>query len=89
MKTETEKPTRLEFETFREPGRFVAEHLKQESPSCFNGTVAVRRWRVTIELVDEPSEVIVERIRKLRSETKNIHHFTPLRNEAAKYGADL
>lgn len=42
-------------------------------PFVFNGKVSVRQYKITIERVDEPEEVIVERLRKLKRESKNIH----------------
>lgn len=58
-------------------------------PSCFNGTVKVRKYRVTVELIDESDEVIAERIRKLWRECDNGHHRMPLKAAAAEYGVEL
>jgi len=43
-------------ETFFIPVRVSSDIQKR--PSCFNGMVRVRRYRITIEEIDEPVEVI-------------------------------
>lgn len=58
-------------------------------PQVGNGRVSVERFRITIEKVDEPPEVIHERIRKLWRTTSNHHHYDPLKHAAAKFGLDL
>ena len=77
------------FETFRNIGSCAIDGLTQKEPSCFNGSVSVVRYRVTIEVIKEPVEVLQERVRKLWRETKNMHHVGPLQNEAAKLGIEL
>lgn len=77
------------FETFRNPAGYSLMQLRQEEPSCFNGAVAVKRYRITAEEIQEPDEVIVERIRKLWRECSNHHHWDPLQRAAAKYGVKL
>jgi hypothetical protein len=77
------------IETFREIDDYQMRQLQQDEPDCFNRKVSVRKYRVTIELVDEPDEVICARIQKLWDECKNHHHWQPLKNEALKYGLVL
>lgn len=60
-----------------------------DKPSSFNGFVHVEKFRVTVERVEEPVEVIRERIAKLWAECKNHHQWLPLRGMAAKYGMEL
>ena len=71
-----------EFETFR-------PILKQKDPSCFNGMVRVRKYKVTVELIDEPLDVIHERIRVLKVMNPNHHNNRALQAEANKYGLEL
>lgn len=77
------------IETFRDPRGYWLRLLEQKEPSSFNGDVQVRKYRVTVELIDEPDEVIRERIQKLWDECENHHHWQPLKNEAKKYGLEL
>lgn len=77
------------FETFKEIRSFEIYNLTQKKPSCFNSMVRVRRYKVTVELVDEPKEVIQARIQKLYDETTNMHYREPLKVEAKKYGFEL
>lgn len=75
----------LVVETFARPtAPFV-----QAEPTSFNGIVRVRRYRVTIEVIDEPVEVIHARITKLWREGDNYHHSEPIKQVARKYGLTL
>lgn len=53
------------IETFRDVGPYEMSSLRQDQPTCFNGIVRVHRYRVTFERIDEPDEVIRDRILKL------------------------
>ena len=77
------------FETFTEIGGYTKRQLISEEPTCFNGLVRVRKYKITVELVDEPVEVIQARIKKMWDECKNHHHWLPLKAEAEKYGLEL
>jgi hypothetical protein len=77
------------IETFRDVGRYEIGQLKSAEPSCFNGYVRVTKYRVTVEVVDEPLEVVHERLRKLWRECDNMHHYHPLKNAAARFGLEL
>jgi hypothetical protein len=77
------------FETFRKIDAYHIGSLTQVAPDCFNQVVSVRKYRVTIEEIDEPDAVIIERIKKLWLETKNHHDWEPLKNEAKKVGLVL
>lgn len=84
-----EEPKTIVFETFRKIGTYQIGGLKDENPSCFNGNVAVRRYRVTIEEIQEPDDVIRARIQELWDECNNHHHWGPLRAAAKQYGLEL
>ena len=73
-----------QVETFCRPLR---PHVAAE-PSLIN-YVSIRKYRVTIELIDETDEVIHERIRLLWRRCDNYKHWYPLRAEAARYGLVL
>lgn len=78
----------LVFETFREFDSYSSMNLTQDKPSCFNSMVRVRKYRVTVELIDEPIDVIRARIQKLWDESRNIHHAEPLLKAAKQAGFD-
>ena len=63
--------------------------MTQSHPSCFNGVVSFKRYRVTVEEIEEPLEVYAERLRKLWRECDNHHHFDPIRGAAKQLGIDL
>ena len=78
-----------DFETFKIPNDFMIRNIEQDKPSCFNGKVSVRRYRIRIEEIDEPIEDIQARLIKLWENTTNHHHRQPLIAEAKKYGLDF
>jgi len=77
------------IETFRSIGDFELRNITQDKPSCFNGFVTVKKYRVTIEEIEEPKEVIAGRLQKLWDECANWHHHVPLKNAAKKIGYEL
>lgn len=77
------------FETFREIDDFAIINLTHKKPSCFNGIVRVIKYRITIEKIDEPIEIIKDRIQDLWDNCDNMHHRTPLTKTAKKYGLKL
>lgn len=77
------------FETFREVGSYTMSGLIQKEPSSFNGNVQIRKYKITIELIEEPHNVLCERLQKLWDECDNWHHWTPLKNVAKELGYEL
>jgi len=75
------------YETFNEP--WIPGLNIQRDPSCFNGRVMVRKYRVTIELIEEPREVIAARLQDLWERCTNSHQRNPLRCAAAEIGLEL
>ncbi len=89
-KKKTEAPLYpMVLETFRAPGAWGISQFRQDEPSCFNGIVNVRRYRITIEEISEDADAVVARIKKLWKESDNHHHSEPLRRAAAYYGIEL
>ena len=64
-------------------------NLTIKEPSRFNGIVSFRRWKITVEPVEESRDVLVERLTKLYRECDNIHHRAPLHRAAAEIGWNL
>jgi hypothetical protein len=85
----TEENSIISFETFRKIGAYEQGTLQSHKPSCFNYEVSIRKYRVTIEPVEEPNEVLAERLQKLWDECDNHHHWQPLRGAAAQIGYEL
>ncbi|KPK66753.1 MAG: hypothetical protein AMS21_00950 [Gemmatimonas sp. SG8_38_2] len=79
----------ISFETFKYPGEWALHALKQSEPNCFNGIVSVRKFRITVERIDEPDEVIRERLQKLWDKSNNSHDWGPLRAVAKEFGLKL
>lgn len=75
------------YESFLEPMAFNIS-IKEQA-SCFNGMVNVRKFRTTVEMIDEPLEIIQQRIQDLWDNSANHHDSLPLENTAKKYNYTL
>lgn len=64
----------------------AAERVK---PSIGNFEVFLRRYRITVELIDEPNDVIQERLRTLWRNTRNHHEREKLATVARKLSFKL
>lgn len=63
--------------------QFTGNH---SAPSSFNDSVTFRKYRVTVELIDEPVEILQERLEKLWADCDNHHQWMPLENAARSIG---
>lgn len=79
----------ISFETFRRIGSYEQSNLLSKEPSCFNGNVNIRKYKITIEPVEESNEILAERLQKLWDECDNHHHWTPLENASKQIGYEL
>ena len=76
-------------ETFHVPDAYTRGRVEQSEPSCFNGDVRVRRYRITFDLIDEPNEVLSARLQALWDASDNHHQWHPLRAAAEKIDYEL
>lgn len=76
------------IETFRKISDWDLRNIQYnaDKPDCFNGVVSIKRYKVTVELIEEPIEVYQERLEKLWVECDNWHHWNPLENAAKEIG---
>lgn len=87
--TTDKRPRLLSYEGF--DTRFVhsfgpREHWKlQEDPDCFNGQVRARRYRITIEAIEEDDDVVFERMQEMFDETNNMHTRDALMHHAKEH----
>lgn len=81
-------PYPLVIETYSVPWDLKRGHSINH-PSCFNGDVSITRYRITVERIDDPPEVLHERLRGLWRHTDNWHHRDPLRQAALRHGLEL
>ena len=79
----------VSFETFRKIGSYELMNLTSTEPTCFNGNVNIRKYKVTIELLEESNEVLAERLQNLWDNCDNYHHHNPLKFEANEIGYQL
>jgi hypothetical protein len=80
---------KIEFETFRSVGSYEISNLTKKHPSSINGNVEIHKYRVTIEVIEEPNEVLCERLQYLWDNCDNYHHWTPLHMTAKTLGYTL
>jgi len=76
------------YETYSPEVRLDQLYI-QPQPSAFNGAVRFRRYRVTVELIEETQVQLHARLQKLWEECDNHHMVPPLRAEAKKLGIEL
>jgi len=84
-----QEPKRLVLETFRQPGHFLLRGLEQEAYDVFNREVHVRRWRITVETIEETDDVIYARLLDLWERSANMHDWEPLQAAARALGREL
>lgn len=87
-KTKPEPPL-SEIETYRNPRGYWLNNLVRNEPSCVNSNIQIRRYRVTVTEIEEPKEVLIERLQKLWRTCDNTHHFQPMRYQAKQLGIEL
>jgi hypothetical protein len=78
----------LVMETFRPPYSEISS-LRRDEPACFNGMVHVQRYRITVELIDEPKEVLQERLEALMAQTTRLNSKKDIELEAKRLGIEL
>ena len=79
----------LSFETYDATISMYNGIRLDPEPSAFNGSVRVVRYRVTVEPIDDPPEVIAARLQKLWRECNNHHMWGPIAATAKRHGVDL
>lgn len=85
----SEQFQKVEFETLMPFAFYDRNRLEQKDPSCFNGVVRIRKYRVTVEEIAEPKEVLAARLQALWDECTNHHEVGPLRQAAKEIGYEL
>ena len=77
------------FETFRNMSEnYWKNSLKQDKPSSVN-SLSYRKYKVSIELIEETSEVLIERLLDLLSKTTNHYHASPIKSELRRLGYEI
>ena len=72
-----------EIETFRKDS---LSQFEDDEPSCFNGIVRVVKYKYTVEEIEEPKEVIHQRLQELWDYSDNHHDHMPLEGCASEHG---
>lgn len=82
------KPEPIVFETFTDIQRLVRQ-ATQDAPSHLNNEIRVQRYRVTVELIEEPDDVIRDRLLTLDAERGHVDKHRSIKAEAKRLGIDL
>lgn len=77
------------IETFRNPDGYWLNQIKQDEVSSFNGIIDIEKYRVTVEKIEEPIEVLQQRIQYLWDVCDNHHHVKPIRERAKELNYEL
>jgi hypothetical protein len=88
-KSKDKGPFKEEFETFKNINNIPLYHMCQDKPTCFNGTVSIRRYRVLIQEIMEPREVLQERLQALWETERNYLSIESMQAYAAELGMTL
>lgn len=79
----------MAIETFRDVSGYSLSSMRDDAPSCFNNSVNIHRYKITVELIDEPKEVLAARLQELWDKSGSHHDHTPLIVAAGKIGYAL
>lgn len=75
------------IETYGEPASYTIDRMTSSEPWAGNGYVQIERYRITVERIEEPREVLIERLRMLwRTSEPNHHSWDPMRAKARELG---
>ena len=75
------------IETYQHMDAWRLDQLVAGAPSCLNGEVRVSRYRITVEPIVEPTEVLAARVVHLwRTQRYNQHQTLVLRAAGKLYG---
>ena len=77
------------IEVFGLPNDRVLAQLGKTEPNVWNGEVSVKRYRITVEEIEEPAEVLKERLQALLKRRGHIDDVDAIRAEANRLGITL
>lgn len=80
---------KIVFETFKDvsSGYFINQ-LKQEEPSNIN-FLSYRKYKVTIELIDEPKNLLIDRLKYLLEKTIGYNKIDRVKKEIEKINKNI
>ena len=82
------KQENIAIETFKNPNIWLRD-IQQNEISCFNSIIRIEKYKVTIEKIEEPIEVLQQRIQYLWDVCDNHHHVKPIKERAKKLNYGL
>ena len=76
-------------ECFGMPSNYQLQLLGSQKPNVHNGTVSVKRYRITVEEIAEPIEVLRGRLVELQGQRLHIDSYAAISAEAKSLGITL
>lgn len=77
------------IETFYPVGNWEFRNWQVAAPSTMNGWVRFKKYKITVEEVFEPVEILQERLETLWVENDNSHNWGPLQAAVASIGYEF
>jgi hypothetical protein len=77
------------YESYKEPDGYQFQNKAWENPYCFNGIVSLHQYRITVQRVEEPTDVILDRARSLYATLESRSQDTLRQYVLREYGVDL
>jgi len=79
----------MSIETFRDVGGWELNSMRDFEPSAMNGWVRFKKYKVTVDIIEEPIEVYQERLEYLWVTCDNHHNYSPIKHAALSIGYEL
>lgn len=88
-KTPEETNKIISFETFQTFGSHEICNMTRDIPTCFNGMVKIKKYKVTIEPIEESIDAYTKRLQDMWEKCDNHHHVAPIESVAKSLGIIL
>ncbi|MEJ6002512.1 hypothetical protein [Paucibacter soli] len=76
-------------EVYGLPSAFQLANLASQKPRVLNGAVSVKRYRITVEEIEEPKEVLAGRLRALLQSKLHMDSQAAIRRYAEQFDIPL
>lgn len=78
-----------QVEVFGLPNDYLLGQLGKKEPVVWNGDVLVKRYRITVEEIEEPLTVLKDRLETLLHKRGHVSDYASILAEAKRLGVEL
>lgn len=78
-----------QVECFGQPNDYMLGQLGKKESVVWNGEVLVKRYRITVEEIEEPMSVLKERLEALLHKRGHVSDYASILAEAKRLGIEL